>query len=170
MPQTRGFKITGNRVLLRELRHCIHSHQVKKKQGNRVKKCQHLPRKRDIDCTASIHIRLERRKLTHSHPLEINIKFTHNHVINSAESLSFRRVKSEVREKLVELFKDGHSPASGCSLMRMNCTLILRTIKNCWKYFPIEHSIRTMILLSIFFENIARLHLAVAMENRCLSA
>ena len=28
------------------------------------------------------------------------------------ESLSFRRVKSEVREKLVELFKDGHSPAS----------------------------------------------------------
>jgi len=55
---------------------------------------------------------LERRKLTHSHPLEINIKFTHNHVINSAESLSFRRVKSEVRERLVELFKDGHSPAS----------------------------------------------------------
>jgi hypothetical protein len=112
MPQTRGFKITGNRVLFRQLRHCIHSHQVRQKQGNRIKKRQHSPRERDINCTASIHLRLERRKLTHSHPLEINIKFTHNHVINSAESLSFRRVKSEVRERLVELFKDGHSPAS----------------------------------------------------------
>jgi len=36
----------------------------------------------------------------------------YNHIINSAESLSFRRVKKEVREKLIELFKDGHSPAS----------------------------------------------------------
>ena len=70
MPQTRGFKITGNRVLFRELRHCIHSHQVKKKQGNRIKKRQYSPRER----TTSIHIRLERRKLAHSHPLEINIK------------------------------------------------------------------------------------------------
>jgi len=47
-----------------------------------------------------------------SHPLEINIKFTHNHVIHSAEALSFRRVKEGVREKYLELFKDGHSPAS----------------------------------------------------------
>ena len=44
--------------------------------------------------------------------MEINIKFTHNHVINSAEALSFRRVKKEVREKYLELFKNGHSPAS----------------------------------------------------------
>jgi len=36
----------------------------------------------------------------------------HNHVINSAESLSFQKVKEEVRDKLVELFKDGYSPAS----------------------------------------------------------
>jgi len=82
--------ITGNKVLFREL-HI----KLRKKQGNR-----------DIDCT---HLRLE-RKLTHNHPLEINLKFTHNHVINSAESLS--RVRNKVCEKLVELFKDGHSPAS----------------------------------------------------------
>jgi len=36
----------------------------------------------------------------------------HNHVINSAESLSFRRVNEEVREELLNLFKDGHSSAS----------------------------------------------------------
>ena len=44
--------------------------------------------------------------------MEVNIKFTHNHVINSAESLSFRQVSNKVREQFVELFKDGHSPAS----------------------------------------------------------
>src|SRR6266542_3865413 len=57
-------------------------------------------------------MRLEHRRIILSHPLEINIKFMYNHIINSAESLSFRRVKKEVREKLIELFKDGHSPAS----------------------------------------------------------
>ena len=32
MPETKGFKITGKRVLFRELCHCIHSNKVKKKQ------------------------------------------------------------------------------------------------------------------------------------------
>ncbi|CAB4435667.1 unnamed protein product [Rhizophagus irregularis] len=54
----------------------------------------------------------QRWRLETNYPFEINIRFTHNHVINSAESLSFRRVNSEVREKILELFKDGHSPAS----------------------------------------------------------
>lgn len=100
-------------MLFRELRHCIHSHRVKKKQGNQIlAKRPQSSRARDINCTASIHLRLERRKLVNSHPLEINIKFTHNHVINSAESLSFRHVKDEVRENFIELFKDGHSPSS----------------------------------------------------------
>ncbi len=47
-----------------------------------------------------------------SHPFEINIKFTHNHIINSVEALSFRYIKKKVCEKYLELFKDGHSPAS----------------------------------------------------------
>ncbi|CAG8618737.1 16243_t:CDS:2, partial [Funneliformis caledonium] len=85
--------------------------EVKTKQGkNRMTKRPQSSRARDIDYHANIHVRLERRNLIHTHPLEIN--FTHNHVINSAESLSFRRVKDEVKEKLVELFKDGHSPTS----------------------------------------------------------
>ena len=36
----------------------------------------------------------------------------HNHVINSVESLSFRPVNKKVREELLNLFKDGHSPSS----------------------------------------------------------
>ncbi|GES92231.1 hypothetical protein GLOIN_2v1883854 [Rhizophagus clarus] len=113
MPQTRGYDIKGDRVLFREQRHCIHSHEVKKKQGkNAVTKRPQSLRARDTCCTAAIHLRLNRQRLSHTHPLEINLKYTHNHVINSAESLSFRRVKEEVREELLELFKDGHSPSS----------------------------------------------------------
>lgn len=36
MTETKGFEIKGNRVIFRELRHCIHSSQVKKKQGHRI--------------------------------------------------------------------------------------------------------------------------------------
>ena len=51
-------------------------------------------------------------RLPNTHPLEVELKFTHNHVIYSAESLSFRPVKKEVREEFINLFKDGHSPSS----------------------------------------------------------
>ena len=84
MPKSRGYKITGNRVLFWELRHCIHSHEVKKKQGSHITKYPQSSRARDINYTASIHLRLERQNLLSSHSLEVNIKFIHNHVINSA--------------------------------------------------------------------------------------
>ncbi|CAB4424043.1 unnamed protein product [Rhizophagus irregularis] len=62
---------------------------------------------------ASIDFCLENWRIESSnHPLEVDIKFTHNHVINSAESLNFCYVKGEVKEQFLELFKDGHSPAS----------------------------------------------------------
>jgi hypothetical protein len=112
MPETRGFEIKKNRVLFRELRHCIHSNQVKKKQGDRVTKHLQSSRARNIHCPATIHLRLERRNLPNSHPFEVNLNFTHSHVIHSAEALSFRRVKREVHDRFIDLFKDGHSPAS----------------------------------------------------------
>ncbi|CAB4469559.1 hypothetical protein GLOIN_2v1783666 [Rhizophagus irregularis DAOM 181602=DAOM 197198] len=57
--------------------------------------------------------RLENWRLElHSHPLEINFRFTHNHVIDSSESLSFQHVKEEVHERFLELFRDGYSPVS----------------------------------------------------------
>ncbi|RIB19380.1 hypothetical protein C2G38_2182064 [Gigaspora rosea] len=54
----------------------------------------------------------QRRQLLLSHPVEINIEFMHNHVINSASSLSFRHVNNKVCEKFINLFRDGHSLAS----------------------------------------------------------
>ena len=62
MTQTRGYEIKGEKVLFREKRHCIHSHEVKKKQGKSVVTKRPLSsRARDICCTASIHLQLERR-------------------------------------------------------------------------------------------------------------
>jgi len=89
---------------------------------------------RDIYCTATIHIRLERRRLSLTHPLEINLKHTHNHVINSAEVLSFRYIKREVREELVKLFIDEHSPSSALyvyeDILHLNITNKQELIEN----------------------------------------
>ncbi|CAB5394994.1 unnamed protein product [Rhizophagus irregularis] len=112
MPESRRYEIKGKKVLFREKRHCIHSKLVKEKQGNRELKRPQSSRLRNTNCAATIHLRLELCNIELSHPLEVNLRFTHNHVVNSAESLSFRRVNGEIRGKFLELFKDGHSPAS----------------------------------------------------------
>ncbi|PKY55713.1 hypothetical protein RhiirA4_475356 [Rhizophagus irregularis] len=58
------------------------------------------------------HSKTTMRIESSNHPLEVDIKFTYNHVINSAESLSFCHVKGEVKKRFLELFRNGHSPAS----------------------------------------------------------
>ncbi|CAG8811782.1 22394_t:CDS:2, partial [Dentiscutata erythropus] len=88
MPKTKSFQIQGKKVIHQELRHCIHK------------------------CTATIHIRLERWRLQTTHPLEVNIKYTYNHIVYSAESLSFRRVRENVRNNYLELFANEYSPAT----------------------------------------------------------
>jgi len=41
MPETKRYEIKGKHVLFQEMRHCIHSDMVKKKQGNRkIKRAQ----------------------------------------------------------------------------------------------------------------------------------
>ena len=113
MPQTKGYEVKGKHVLFQEKRYCIHSNEVKKKQVGRETKHLHSSRAQNTNCTASIHLRLKNWRIeSFSHPFEINIKFTHNHIINSVEALSFRYIKKKVCEKYLELFKDGHSPAS----------------------------------------------------------
>ncbi|POG65749.1 hypothetical protein GLOIN_2v1844575 [Rhizophagus irregularis DAOM 181602=DAOM 197198] len=61
----------------------LHNHDVKKKQGKVEVKRSQSSRARDTSCTATIHIRLERKRLLFTHPLEINLKYTHNHVTAS---------------------------------------------------------------------------------------
>ncbi|CAG8852665.1 41152_t:CDS:2, partial [Gigaspora margarita] len=94
MPQTKGYEI------------------VRKKQGDPEIKNPESARNRNTGCSATLCLRLECWRLNTSHPLEVNICFKHNHVINSAESLGFRRVNEEIRDKFIQMFYDGHSPAS----------------------------------------------------------
>ncbi|CAG8578713.1 23362_t:CDS:2 [Gigaspora margarita] len=49
------------------------------------------------------HCAHKRWRLELDHPLEINIKFIHNYIIDSAESLSFRRVNDDLHQE-IEMF------------------------------------------------------------------
>ncbi|CAG8853876.1 1259_t:CDS:2, partial [Gigaspora margarita] len=93
MPETKGFQIQGKKVIFRELHH------------------------------STIHLRIERWRLQTTHPLEVNINFVHNHIIHCAKSLSFRRIKEEVRNKYLELFTNGHSPATALHIYEDNLYL-----------------------------------------------
>jgi len=90
MSQTKGYEIKGKQVILRENRYCIHSNKVKEKQGSCVIKHSQSFRTRNINCNVSIYLQLEKWHLKSlDYPLEVNIRYTHNYVIESAESLSF---------------------------------------------------------------------------------
>ncbi|CAG8803336.1 45644_t:CDS:2, partial [Gigaspora margarita] len=77
-------------------------------KGNPVLKNPNSLYIRNIECKATLHLRLEQWNLQMNYPLEINIKYIHNHVVHSAKALSFRHVRDEVHDKYLELFKNGH--------------------------------------------------------------
>jgi hypothetical protein len=112
MRLTRTFPVKGDKVIFRESRHCIHSHIVKQKNKKREIKNPDSQRNRDTNCMATLNFRLKKCNLTNSHPLEINLHFTHNHLPNSAASLSFRPVSIETQEQYIDLFSIGYTPAT----------------------------------------------------------
>ena len=54
------------------------------------------------------------------HPCEIQLRFIHNHPINSAETLRFRPVSKEAEQKILSLYKDGHSPCSALDVLKFD--------------------------------------------------
>ena len=136
--------------------------EVKRPQSSRA---------RDICCTAAIHIRLERKRLPFTHPLEINLKYTHNHVVNSAEALSFRRVKEEVREELISLFKDGHSPSSALHVYEDMLHLSATNEQELMETLADRASNPDYgYVANLFRQYIERKNLEAVMENRCSNA
>ncbi|CAB4431809.1 unnamed protein product [Rhizophagus irregularis] len=105
---TRGQTITGKKIVFKEERHCIHSKTVKTKQGSRTSKQENSLRTRNINCQSKMLMRIEKRKLI----MHVHIEYIHNHIPYSAESLSFRPVSKITRNKYIELFKNGYSPAT----------------------------------------------------------
>ncbi|PIK45876.1 hypothetical protein BSL78_17255 [Apostichopus japonicus] len=60
------------------------------------------------------------------YPTVISLKWTHNHETSSADALRERDVNSETRQKLLDLFKSGHSPSSALDTIKydlqVSCT------------------------------------------------
>ena len=61
---------------------------------------------------------------------------THNHIINCAESLSFRWENGEVREELINLFKNGHSSASAHFMLIKIWYILMLIINGNHSYNP----------------------------------
>ncbi|KAK3916852.1 Uracil phosphoribosyltransferase, partial [Frankliniella fusca] len=77
------------------------------------------PHYKHTECKASVtltvkNFEMKRSKdtLLKTHPLEVQIDHCHNHPLNAADSLRHRRPTPQVKEKFLEMFKNGHSPAS----------------------------------------------------------
>ena len=47
-----------------------------------------------------------------AYPMIVVLQFIHNHPIMAADALKHRKVADETRQKLLDLFKSGHSPAT----------------------------------------------------------
>ncbi|CAG8501151.1 4015_t:CDS:2, partial [Scutellospora calospora] len=88
------------------------SNKVKQKNKNREVKNPNSLQNRDTNCTAILDFKLEKSNLKTSHPLEINLRFTHNYLPNSAALFSFHLVSKETQEQYIDLFSIGHTAAS----------------------------------------------------------
>lgn len=56
-------------------------------------------------------------------PSESTFIATHNQSTNSADAVLFRKVSSDVEEKLINLFNNGHSPASALETIKIDIHL-----------------------------------------------
>ena len=57
---------------------------------------------------------------------KITLAWNHNHPLHAAEVLRHRRALPETEQKLLELFRHGHSPASALACLRMDLEDTLR--------------------------------------------
>lgn len=88
-------------------------------------------------------------------PCIIELIPQHNHSIQSADSLRFRKVSAETRDKILNLFKLGHSPSTALESLKTEIHLnndnfeeILADRKFCPDYFYVYH-----LYMSEFIKN-----------------
>lgn len=124
-PHCEGDKIVFSQVLF-----CHHNCKKKLKDDDVVKRKLHK-RRRDTNCPSIIRIKLYvQKKRTRKDtpiklqdeemPCEIVLVPTHNHEINNAEALSWRRVSDDVKQKIVNLFDRGHNPGTARELLKLD--------------------------------------------------
>lgn len=55
-----------------------------------------------------------------TYPCEVDIRYSHNHLINSADALRFRHPSQELRAVFMEYFSNGHTPTSALECHKMS--------------------------------------------------
>lgn len=77
----------------------------------------HAIKKRDRNKNKELG-KLKRRK-----PCEIILVENHNHSTTSADALRFRRVSEDTRNKLIVLYKNGHTPSTALESLKIDIQL-----------------------------------------------
>ena len=128
---------TGKKVILSGYRKCIHNvkyykskrqcvqqRPLKGKGPGRKTGEDRVPGKQTL-CEAKLSFQLAGNKLYQSKssssdkclealkfPMLLKMSYVHNHSINSSDALRYRPIGENAKEKLKQLFLDGHSPSS----------------------------------------------------------
>jgi len=120
--------VSGRYVAFKQYLHCQH----KTKSRNLYDSSKHNNITRNTNCPSTLKITLHaekkryqtkdkaRNELFKVMRCEIDLILTHNHHIGSATALSFRKVSNEVRENLINLYCNGHSPATALQTIKMD--------------------------------------------------
>jgi len=120
---TRGTKTTGSILIYKTVRHCQHFRKYISKQG--IKNTKSI-RQKKTQCSSTITIKVYSSRATiqfPNHPCEIQLRYHHNHPIESAHALSFRDVAESTKEAYYSYFQNGHSAATARHHHELNLLL-----------------------------------------------
>lgn len=144
-------KCAGRVVAFKQLLYCHHNTRSKEVLYNNN-------RTKNTNCPSRMTITLyaikkrfqgknrELYDLRKELPCEILLVLTHNHNTESADALKYLKVRSDVTEKLITLFHNGHSPKTALAALKMdihltndNPELILADRSQCPDYMYCYH-------------------------------
>lgn len=116
-------------LIYKTVRHCQHFRKYISRQG--IKNTKSI-RQKKTQCSSTITIKvyssratIKKRLQFPNHPCEIQLRYHHNHPIESAHALSFRDVAESTKESYYSYFQNGHSAATARHHHELNLLLSL---------------------------------------------
>ena len=107
--------LSGKRVVKKMYLRCQHKQRQtgKHTKSNKTLKTTHKQHNnRNTDCPAQILVTLLPPNTRDGFCVAVTLKHTHNHFVDVADALRFRRISDSTKEKYYDLFRQGHSPSS----------------------------------------------------------
>lgn len=116
----------GPKIALKQRLVCHHSTRCKKIYTSSLKN-----KTRNTNCPSKLYVKIhtirknyrgqqENYESIKNMPCEITLIATHNHSTGTADSLRFRQVSSEVKQELLNLYENGHTPGTALEMIRCN--------------------------------------------------